>query len=92
MAQLKIYRCWYFDGSMRLVSAKDHSTAALEAQELAGIANADMPKSSPEERRDWLVASKVKRTECLAEGDRTEKFYRLGKESAVGIPATPAKQ
>jgi hypothetical protein len=67
MAQSKLYRCWFKDGSMRLIHQKDHHDAALEAQELAGLANGDMPKDVAERKR-WLAACKVVRTECLTDG------------------------
>lgn len=77
MAQNKTYRCWYRDGSARLVSAKDHRSAALEAQELAGIANAPAPaKSNADEYRRYLDACKVARTECITPGDDSITRYK----------------
>lgn len=72
MAQLKPFRCWYHDGSMRLISAKDHRSAALEAQELAGIANADIRDSN---RDEFLKRSKVKTVEEIETGRKVR--YRL---------------
>lgn len=79
MAQLKIYRCWHKDGSARLVSQTDHRSAAEEAQELAGLQNADMPgrgsaRDDPAERRRYLDACRVVKTECLTDG--TEKRWK----------------
>lgn len=70
---MKTFRCWYRDGSSRLVQQSDHRTAAAEAQELAQIANADMPKYVAERQR-FLDACKVQRTECLTDG--TEKRWK----------------
>jgi hypothetical protein len=63
-----VYRCWYRDGSARLVHDSNHKQAGLQAQELAGLANGDMPKEGHEDRQAYLDACKVVKTECLTDG------------------------
>lgn len=67
---MKAFRCWYKDGSARLVDAADHATAAGEAQELATIQNAPAPDKakSPDEYTRYLAACKVVKTGCLTDG------------------------
>ena len=67
------FRCWYKDGSARLITSHSHKNAAGEAQELAQIQNGDMPKEG-DERQRFLDACKVVRTENLTDG--TEKKWR----------------
>lgn len=73
MAQAKVYRCWYRDGSARLVNQTSHRDAAAEAQELAGLENAPAPAITDKaETRRYLDACKVARTECLTDGTETK--------------------
>lgn len=71
MAQLKTFRCWYHDGSMRIVLDQSHRWAAVQAQELAGFQNAGI-KLAPEER---LRRTKVKTVEEIDTGRKVN--YKL---------------
>jgi hypothetical protein len=51
-----------------LVHDSNHKQAGLQAQELAGLANGDMPKEGHEDRQAYLDACKVVKTECLTDG------------------------
>lgn len=64
---MKTYRCWYRDGSARTIDQESHEGAAKEAQELAGLDNGPVP-TDPVEKKRYLAACKVKRTECLTDG------------------------
>lgn len=78
---MKMFRCWYKDGSARMVNQESHREAAGEAQELAGLAN-DLnstcekisrnrnmsPEEREAERRRVVDACKVIKTECLTDG------------------------
>lgn len=72
MAQLKTYRCWFKDGSARLVTQEGHREAAEEAQELAHLGNAPAPPKGHEDYRRYLDACRVVKTECLTDGTVTK--------------------
>ena len=69
MSELRCYRCWFADGSARLVDQIGHREAAEEAMELAQLANAPAPKRQDKEGWSrYLSACRVVRTECLTDG------------------------
>jgi hypothetical protein len=73
MASLKTFRCWYKDGSARLVSQMGHTEAAAEAQELAGLQNGPAPdKTDRAEYARYRAACKVVKTECLSDGTESK--------------------
>ena len=64
----KTFRCWFKDGTARLITQDSHHDAAMEAQELAGLDNADIRRDDDEGRRLYYNATRVVKTECLTDG------------------------
>ena len=62
MAQLQTFRCWYRDGSARLVCAENESAARIEAEKRAKEYYADAYFATTRERN---LASKVQEIENL---------------------------
>lgn len=69
---MKAFRCWFKDGSARLIDQADHRSAAEEAQELAHLANAPAPPKGHEDYARYRDAVRVVRTECLTDGTVTK--------------------
>lgn len=66
--EMKCFRCWYKDGSARMLDAADHRSAAGTAMELASIDNADLDRTKPEQKAEYLNRCRVIKTECLTDG------------------------
>ena len=68
MVQLKIFRCWYRDGTVQLVDEKSHRQAAIFAQGLAETRQGPAPEKDGSEMARYKDAVRVRRTECLTDG------------------------
>jgi hypothetical protein len=71
----KTYRVWYWNDSARLVSQTSHIDAAIEAIELATVAQAPAPDHGGPEWEQYRRAVCVKRVECLEDGSKVS--YKL---------------
>lgn len=63
------YRCFFADGSCRIVRASSHLDAALQAQEEAWLEAKDMPATGPVNAGRITKRIRVVKTLSLSNGD-----------------------